>query len=193
MLHFCHIPENGKQIQLMLDIKEGGWLIQDNNIRLLADGTSKQNTLPLSVTDIVKITASKLLGMYCTHGLFYFFLILSCKKTKPSCIRIASCCHNIMAGHQLRLHTLCENHRHTGGKIPKRKGGEILVVKVNLSANNLQLTGDTFQNCRFTGAIWSDQSHNFSFFDANTDIVDQCFFVVSYGQMVHFKIVIFHL
>ena len=128
----------------MFNIQERSRLIQDNNIWFLTDSACKKHSLALSVTDIVKVTAAKSFCMYRLHSFFYLFFIFPCKNAKPSCIRITAGCYNVMAGHQLRLHSLSKNYSHTGRQIPKGKGQQILVVKIDLSANDLQLSCNTF-------------------------------------------------
>ena len=49
-LLFAHqLLEHGQQFQLVANIEEGGGLIEHNDLRLLADGTGQQHTLPLAI------------------------------------------------------------------------------------------------------------------------------------------------
>ena len=50
-----HLFEDGKKFQFMPDIQKRSRLIQDNNLRFLADGAGKKDSLTLTVTDRSKI------------------------------------------------------------------------------------------------------------------------------------------
>ena len=156
----------------MFDIKERGWLIQNNNIRFLADRTGKKHSLTLAIADVVKVTTTKRFRMHRSHGFLYLFLILSGKNTESACIRVASGCHNIMTGHKLRTHSFRKNYCHACGKLFIGKRIQIAIIKVNFSTNDLQLSCDTFQNRRFTRTIWTNEGYNLPFFNSNTDIMN---------------------
>ena len=143
-LLLCHAAQNREQFQLVADIEERSRLVEDDDLRLLTDRTRKMHSLALAVADGVEIAAAELFGMNGAHRLLDLLLILAGQHAEPSGVRIAARCHDIVAGHQLRLHSLSKNYSHTGRQIPKGKGQQILVVKIDLSANDLQLSCNTF-------------------------------------------------
>ena len=101
-----HLLQNGKKLQLMPDIQEGGRFIQDNDLRFLADGACQKDTLSLSVTDGCKIPILQIPGVNHLHGTFNFFLVLCGKDPESSGIGISSGGYHILTGHKLRSHAL---------------------------------------------------------------------------------------
>ena len=71
-----HIFQNRQQFQLMSNIQERSRLIQNNNLRLLTDGSGQQNPLPLTVTDLREIAICQFFRMYQLHSFLHFLMIL---------------------------------------------------------------------------------------------------------------------
>ena len=136
-LLLCHAAQNREQFQLVADIEERSRLVEDDDLRLLTDRTRKKHSLALAVADGVEIAAAELFGMNGAHRLLDLLLILAGQHAEPSGVRIAARCHDIVAGHQLRLHALRQHNGHLRGQLTKRKLMQVFPVKLHISADQL--------------------------------------------------------
>ena len=98
-LLLCHAAQNREQFQLVADIEERSWLVEDDDLRLLTDRTRKKHSLALAVADGVEIAAAELFGMNGAHRLLDLLLILAGQHAEPSRVRITARRHDIVARH----------------------------------------------------------------------------------------------
>ena len=131
--------------------------------------------------------------MDCFHRFINLLLIFPAQDSKLAGIWITSGSHNIMAGHKLRFHTVRQDYRHLGRQVTERQLREICICDLYISGNDLELACDTFEDRGFAGTIRSDQCHDLSFFDSDTDVMDQGFSVIADCQIIHIYILLCHI
>ena len=126
-----HIPQHIQQLDFMADVQIRRRLIQDENLRLLANGPGQQNPLPLAIRQRIKGPLGQIQGVYPLHGLPDDFLILRCQLSHQVGIGIATHGHHLGTGHQLWAHPVSEYHRHRLCHLLGRPGGKIIAANGN--------------------------------------------------------------
>ena len=106
----CHTAQDGQKLQLIFHIQKGSRLVQNHHIRLLTNRSGKQH--PLSIADIREIPHTEFPGMHHSQRLLHLLLIIRGQNPEFAGIRIASACHDIVTGHQLRLDAVGQNDSH---------------------------------------------------------------------------------
>jgi len=116
-----HPVEDGKKLQLVADIQIGGRLVENDDLRVLADGAGQQDPLALAVAHRVKGPVRQLARMHGNQGFIHLPFVLLRQDTQPACVWIAAHRRNIPAGHQLRLQAACQDDRHPLRQLPRRE------------------------------------------------------------------------
>ena len=101
----------------MADIQERSRLVQNDDLWLLTDGPGQKDSLALAIADRRKIPVLQIPGMNQLHGCAHFFVIFRRKNAKNTRIGVTSRSHNILAGHEFRLHPARHNHRKLPGNL----------------------------------------------------------------------------
>ena len=177
----------------MADVQIGGGLVQNDDFRLLTDGSGQKNPLPLTVADGVKIPVRKLPGMDDFHSLGDLLLIVLREQAQTAGIGVTPGGDNVPAGHQLRLHPLRKHHRHPGSQLLIRKATEALAVNRHGSPDSFQLPGDGFENGTLARAVWADEGHDLAFRDVDRNVPNQRLSVVAHGELTGLKVEIRHV
>ena len=163
----------------MLDIKKGCRLVQDYNLRLLANRPCKQDSLPLSITYSAEIPTSKFFHMSLFHCLRNLDSVLFIKNSKRVCIRISSRCNNIKAGQKLSLNLLCQNHRHLLSECLKTQVRKRSICYKSLTTNHFKMLCYALKYGRLSRTVWPYHSHDFAKVYVYIYILNQWFFIVS--------------
>lgn len=94
----------------MADIKKAGGLVQQNNIRLLAQRTGQQHFLPLAVTNLSEREISQVFSVYTRKRLHNQRFVCTTQKAELPRVWIPSHTHYIGTGHKLRFYALCSDN-----------------------------------------------------------------------------------
>ena len=165
-------------------VQKGGRFVKDNDLRFLADRAGKENPLPFAVADRVEGTLRQMFRMHCGQSFIYLFFIMRRKDAQPPGIGISSHRCHIAAGHQFGLDPSRKHYSHAPGQLSGGKLQEIFHLQQDFPVNRFQLTGDAFEDRRFSRAVWADQRHDFAALHANLDSVDQGAAVIADRQLV---------
>ena len=182
------LPKNFQEFHLVSDIQIRRRFIQDNNLRILADGSGKQNALLLSVTQGSEVLSGQLLPMNQGQRLFHLLPVLLGELANGIGVGIAAHGHQLLAGHQLRMNAVCQHHRQMGCHFLGRPAVHIPVLDVHTSADCPKVPGNGFENGGFARAIGSHQGQYLSFFNADINIVNQNIPMIPYGKLLCFQI-----
>ena len=199
-----HFVEDSQKLQLMADVEIGSRLVQDDDIRLLTDGTGQKNTLTLAVTDCIKRPVREVLRMHRRQRLVHLLLIRLQEDSKTSCVGVAAHCGHIPAGHQLCLQAAGEHDSHLPGQLPRLELPQffhpgdsavlpcrLFLCKVNIAADGRQLPGDCLEDRGLAGSVGTDQGHDLPSLHAYFNSVDQCLSMIADGQMVKVQMNLF--
>ena len=113
--------QNSQQLQFIPDIQIAGRLIQYNDLRLLAQGSGKQDSLPLAITDGGKGPFGDFPGVDPIQRGLNHFLVPFPQQSQGTGVGVAARGHHIPAGHELRMDALGHNNGHFLGDLPAGK------------------------------------------------------------------------
>ena len=74
-LFLRHAAQDGEQLQLVANVQEGGRLIEDDDLRLLADGARQKDALALTIADGIEVPLGELQRVNAVHGVIDLFFI----------------------------------------------------------------------------------------------------------------------
>ena len=181
------LPHHGfqdcQQLQLIADVQVAGRLVQDDDFRLLAQGTGKQNSLPLAVTDGLKGPVRQIGAVHQSHGIHDNALVLLAQQAQGPGIGVAAGADHIKAGHELRVHPLGHENGHFLGDLilPQLLHGASL--QQHGTGNLGQLPNDGFQDGGLAGAVGANEGHDPAPLNAEAHLPDQGLPVVANGQI----------
>ena len=90
MLLAHHALEDGQQLQLIADVEKTRRLVEDDELRLLAEGPGKQNALPLAVADGLEGPVGKVERVGLAEALLDDGLVLRAEDAEMAGVGIAA-------------------------------------------------------------------------------------------------------
>ena len=99
-----HALENAQKLQLIADVEIACRLVEDDQLRLLAQRARQQNPLPLPVADGAEGLIGKVERIGLPEAFLDDLLVFRAQNAEPSGVGISAGAYHIAAAHQLGVH-----------------------------------------------------------------------------------------
>jgi len=119
----------GHQFCFAFCVQKRRRLIQQQNLRLLADGTGQQHALALAVADFGKIPVSQRCGLHQFQCGPHLLFVGGREHTQPPGVRVAPGSSHVKAGRQLGADRVGQHQRQLAGAGIGGVGGQVLPVQ----------------------------------------------------------------
>ena len=124
----------GHQFCFAFCVQKRRRLIQQQNLRLLADGTGQQHTLALAVADLGKIPVSQRCGLHQFQCGPHLLFVGGREHTQPPGVGVAPGSSHVKAGRQLGADRVGQHQRQLAGAGIGGVGGQVLPVQQHRTA-----------------------------------------------------------
>ena len=188
-----HPVKDIEQLQLVADVQIGGRLIEEDDLRLLADGAGQEDPLALAVADGVKGPVREVLSVHGLQRLLHLFFVRIGQDAQPPGVGIAAHGRHVPAGHQVCLQAAREHDGHPLCQFLRRilrqplfhgRPVRCALRQPDITADGPELPRDGPQDRGFAGAVGADQRQDLPLLYADLDPADDRLPAVADGQMV---------
>ena len=173
--------QDGQQLDLALDVQKRGGLVQQEDLRLLADGAGQQDALALAVADAVEVPVGKVGSPHQRKGVPHGLFVRFGKDAQPPGVGDAARRRKLKTGGQLGAAGVGE---HQGQPLCAGRagvGGKVLAAQQHGAAEGGQLPGQRFEQRGFARAVRADEGQDLPAPDAEGDGLGQRCFAVADG------------
>ena len=184
LLFPCQFLQHRQKLDLIAHVEEGGRLVQQQDLRLLADGAGKHHALALAVTDFLKALGGKLAHMDQGHGLPGRRAVLLREDAEPARIGIAPRRDHLGTAHELGAQPLGGHDGQASGKLVFRHAGERLPIQKDGAGYRLQPPCEGFQDRGFPRAVGPDEGQDLPRAEGEGKSFQDGLPAVAHGQVV---------
>ena len=124
-----HALEDGQQLQLIADVEKTRRLVEDDELRLLAEGPGKQDALPLAVADGLEGPVGKVERVGLAEALLDDGLVLRAEDAEMAGVGIAAGADDVAAGHELGVHAGRHQDGHAAGDVAPAAAAHVRAVE----------------------------------------------------------------
>ena len=144
ILLMCQHLQDVHELCLALYVQKRRWLVQKQNLRLLADRAGQQHALALAVADPGKIAVLQLLRPDKAQGVMHLLPVGIGQNAQPPGVGVAPGGGDLKAGRQLGAGRVGQHQRQLARPGVRGVGRQVLPVQQHRAALRRQLPGQRF-------------------------------------------------
>ena len=176
--------QDGQKLGLALDVKEGRRLVQQDQLRLLADGPGQQHALALAVTDAVEVPSRQRFGSHEGQRGVDLPPVLRREDAQPPRVGVAPGGGHLETGGQLGAAGVGHHQGHLPGALRAGVVRKALSVQQDSAPLRGQLGRQRLEEGRFARTVGSDEGEDAPLFGSEADVLHQGRFAVADGKVI---------